>query len=253
MRAPDFNHWRQIPLDVEHFDYLRNSPWKRFWSGLWVTVVTGLTAFFDRLVFGLRVVGKENRKALGKQGAVVICNHVHWLDCTLLLGALWPRRQHFISLQSNLQLPVIRHIVRVGRCMPVPQETRLLPQFSAAIDQVLSQGQTLNIYPEGWLEPYHPGLRPFHNGAFSHAQRANVPILPTCITFAPRKGVWRIKRRPSMTLHILPPVYPDPTAPKGTEVVRLRKVCFAAMEECIKAHTTVDAWSTQNENAGGDA
>lgn len=240
MKAPDFARWKQIPLDVERFDYLRDSPLKKFWSDLLVTVVTALLEVFDRLVFGLRVVGKKNRKALGKQGAVVVCNHVHWLDCTLLLGAMWPRRQHFISLQSNLQLPVIRHIVRVGRCMPVPQEIRLLPHFSQAVDQVLSQGRTLNIYPEGWLEPYHPGLRPFRNGAFSYARSANVPLLPTCITFAPRKGIWRWKRRPCMTLHILPPVYPDPNAPKGSEVIRLRDACFAAMDACIRAHTTVD-------------
>ena len=181
MNAPDFERWRRMPLDVEHFDYLRNSPWKRFLSGTLVAVAAALLAVFDRLVFGLRVVGKENRKSLGKQGAVVICNHVHWLDCTLLLSALWPRPQHFISLQANLQLPVIRHIVRVGRCMPVPEDRRLLPQFSAAIDQVLAQGRTLNIYPEGHLEPYCTGLRPFHNGAFSHAYRAGVPVLPTCI------------------------------------------------------------------------
>lgn len=241
MRAPDFEHWRQIPLDVEHYDYLRLSPWKKFWSNFFLTLATGILFVLDHLVLGLRVEGRENLKKAGNGGAVTVCNHVHWLDCTFLLQAQWPRRQYFISLQSNMQLPFIRHLLFVARCMPVPQDRKLLRTFSDAMDSALRAGGIVNIYPEGWLIPYCDALRDFKNGAFSHAKDANVPVVPMCITYRKGRGLWRFKRRPCMTLHILPPVFPDPAASRAAETVRLRETCKAAMEACIRENSAVQA------------
>lgn len=236
MSTPDFDKWPQIPMDVERFDFLYSAPWKRAVSAVLLTLAAGLLTVFDFLAFGLRIEGRENLKPLGRGGAVAVCNHVHWMDCTMMFLALWPRRQHVISLQSNLEMAGIRHILHAARCMPVPRDRKQLPRFSQAINRALREGGVVNIYPEGWLVPYCRELRAFKNGAFSQARDAGAPILPMCVTYRKGRGLWRLKRRPCMTLHILPPVFPDMEAPRGPETVRLREACRAAMEACIAEH-----------------
>lgn len=232
MRGPDFTRWKQVPLDVEHFDYLRDAPVKRAVSAVLTTLVVALLTVMNRAVFGLRIKGRKNLKLLGRRGAVAVCNHVHWLDCSFLARAAWPRRQHFVTLQSNMEVPVIRQILRLARCMPVPREKRQLTRFSHAVDEALRAGAVVHIYPEGWLEPYCTELRTFKNGAFAFARDADVPVLPIRITYRRGRGPWRLKRRPCVMLHILPPIAPDHAAPRGPEIVRLREAARAAMERC---------------------
>ncbi len=143
-----------------------------------------------------------------------------------------------------MQLPFIRHLLFVARCMPVPQDRKLLRTFSDAMDAALRAGGIVNIYPEGWLIPYCDTLRDFKNGAFSHAKDAGVPVVPMCITYRKGRGLWRLKRRPCMTLHILPPVFPDPAAPRAADTVRLRETCKAAMEACIRENSAAQAENT---------
>lgn len=234
MRGIVFNDLPRIPLKIdENYDYLRRGA---LITALHTAVFSAgllLLRAYDFLLFGLRIEGWGNRIRLGRRGAVAVCNHVHTLDCTMMAQVLWPKRQYFVTLQSNLEMKGVRHLVRLLGGIPIPEDPALRRDFPQVLQEALGLGAVIPIYPEGELDYYCPTLRPFKNTAFSTAWRANVPVLPMCITYRKPRGIWRLKKRPCLTLHILPAVEPDPDAPRGKETVRLREETFARMAACL--------------------
>ena len=198
------------------------------------TLAVFLLRAYNFLLFGLRVEGWKNRARLGRKGAVAVCNHVHTLDCTMIAQVLWPKRQYYVALQSNLEMKGVRHFVRLFGGIPIPEDPELRLAFPGLLQKALSLGAVIPIYPEGELLHYCTELRPFKNTAFSTAWLAGVPILPMCITYRRPRGIWHFKKRPCLTLHILPAVIPDPEAPKSREVTRVRDEVIASMKACIE-------------------
>ncbi len=230
MTGPDFSSWPRRPLPSGGREYLSPSPRPRILLSLVLPILAGL----DLFLLGAKVEGRENLRALGKGGVVGICNHIHHLDCTLMARSLPRRRQNFLTLQSNLEMRLIGPLVSALGGVPIPTDHRQLPAFSSALREALAAGGVIHLYPEGELEPYCPTLRPFKNTAFSLAYDAQVPILPMCIVLREPRGLFRLyKRKPCMTLHILPPLFPDPSAPRAAEALRLKAACRAAMEDCL--------------------
>lgn len=96
----------------------------------------------------------------------------------------------------------------------------------------------MQIYPEGVLRFYYPGIRRFKNGAFAYAYDNNVPLLPSVITYAQPTGLHRLfKRKPCLRLTVLPPVYPDVSRPKRDEIARLRAVCTRQMTDFYRRNS----------------
>lgn len=191
---------------------------------------------WNRLIFGYRFTGKENRR-IAKQGAVTICNHVHYLDCTMVGCTLGYTMQYFVSLQANLEVPFVRFLVRILGGVPVPRIKRRIPEFSREMVRCLKEGKTVHIYPEGSLQLYYDGIRGFHNGAFSYAFDAGVPVVPFVITFHKPRGLLRVwKRKPCMHLAALDPVYPNPNASRRVEIRRMKDLCRQRMDDWYRLH-----------------
>lgn len=188
------------------------------------------------LLLGVRWHGLNHLAGVRGAGAVTVCNHVHMLDCTMV-GLCFPlRRQYFLTLKSNLEIPFLRHIVRALGGMPIAETVSGQREMAVAIQDVLSKGQILHVYPERVLYPfYDQGLRPFHRGAFTIASRQGVPILPMVVTFHPPRGLERlVRRKPCPHLTVLPPIYPDDSQPPRADADRMREQCRQAMEAEIK-------------------
>lgn len=237
MKGIVFNDLPRIPLDIgEDYDYLRRGKAATALHRAVFSLLLLPLRLYDFLLFGLRIEGWENRVKLGRRGAVAVCNHVHTLDCTMMAQVLWPKRQYFVTLQSNLEMKGVRHLVRLLGGIPIPEDPDLRRRFPQVLQEALSLGAVIPIYPEGELVHYCPRLRPFKNTPFSTAWRSGVPILPMCVTYREPRGLWRLKKRPCLTLHILPALEPDRSAPKAAEVVRLREETFEQMRACLAAH-----------------
>ncbi|MBS7316032.1 MAG: 1-acyl-sn-glycerol-3-phosphate acyltransferase [Clostridiaceae bacterium] len=235
MREPDFTLWRRIPLHIgPDYDYLRRGVFKTMLYGIIYTAAAALLRIFNFVLFGTRLRGRKNLRGLRKQGLVVTCNHVHWLDCSMVGAFLWPRRAYFITLQSNLELPVIRHLVRILGGIPIPRERRRMPEFHEAVLRVLREGAAVPIYPEGELHPYADCLYPLKKTAFSLAYDAGVPVLPVCITYRRGKGFFRFKKRPCLTVHALKPIFPDRSRNRRDEVEALCREVAAQMQLCME-------------------
>lgn len=214
------------------FDYLLDGVLGKISHFLVKIVALAILKPFNRLAFGFRIRGKENIRKVIKTGAVTICNHVHPMDCTFLFTAFWRKRMYYLTLSSNFQIPLIRHIIRIFGAIPISNNISAKQEMRQAMNSALQKGRFVQIYPEGILRPYYASLRPFQNGAFHMAYINNKPILPAVITFREPKGLYKIyKRKPCIQLTVLDPIYPNTKSQKTEEVRRLKELCRQRMQD----------------------
>ena len=228
---PGYNYLRADPGSRRLLTRLHYVCERAFWNFILVLIV-----FIDRVFLGLRIEGQENLKGLGGRGFVSVCNHVHMMDCTMAALALAHKRIFFVTLESNFRIPVIRHLVRALGGVPLPASPACMREMTAAMRTAVAEGFAVHLYPEGVLQPYAGTLRPFRKGAFTLAASIGAPVLPMAICYRRPRGLYALwKRRPCLTLRILPPVYPDPsqTPAAAARDLRLRAFysMFRAMEE----------------------
>jgi 1-acyl-sn-glycerol-3-phosphate acyltransferase len=116
-------------------------------------------------------------------GYVLVANHPTLVDVAALSAAFG--RLTCVAKSSLFRSPVIGHILRA--CAYVdgggsdPFSGALV--VGQAVERVAA-GMPVLIFPEGTRSP-EDGLRPFKQGAFEIACRANVPVLPVLIRCTP--------------------------------------------------------------------
>ena len=185
------------------------------------------------LLNGARIRGRRNVRALRRTGLVAVCNHVNAMDSPLASEALGLRRTYYVTLSSNLRIPFVRLLVRGLGGVPLGENPAQLCRLFENMELALRAGKAVMVFPEGQLEPYSPGLRPFRRGAFVLAADTGVPVLPMRITYREPKGLLRrLRRRPFLTLNVLPPLRPDMTLPPRERSLALQRACREAMEAC---------------------
>lgn len=193
-----------------------------------------LLPIYNRLMFGLTVSGEENLADVSG-GMVTICNHVHTLDCTMVAGVCRQHRMYFPTLDDNLQMPFVGHLVDDLGGIPIPGKLSEFRGFMEGIEAALRQGDAVHLFPEGSLEPYCSILRPFQKGAFTFAYDAEVPLLPMILTYRDVKGVRSLlRKKPLLHLEILKPVYPDVNNKRSHEIRRLLEKCRSEMQKILE-------------------
>lgn len=222
----------------ENYDYLRAGVLKSLWYRAVRFVAHLLLNIFNRVVFGLKVEGWDELVRLGASGAVVVCNHVHVMDCTFIDCMLPLRRVYYTTLETNFRIPVARHLIRWLGGVPIPRKVHELHHFGEVMEDALRRGKLVCMYPEAVLHPYYEGVRRFHDGAFVLAARSGCPVLPMAVSFRPARGLFRLyKRKPCVTLSILPAVgshrAETPSAVRE-EAERLRDICFSSIRQTVK-------------------
>ncbi len=188
----------------------RNNPvWVRFlrWCLYYLVLVPVLFCIL-KLGFGLKIVGKEHFRR--DRGSVITCNHIHYLDCTMIVLAAFPKHVTFATLNSNFRMPVVGWLLRQFECVAVGENLKETRTFLEDAKRRLKEQKSVCLYPEGELELYSHQIRPFQKGAFSLAVNANALIQPVVLHQRRPKGLWRLfKRKPLFTLEILPVIMPE--------------------------------------------
>ena len=151
------------------------------------------TAFFQRVVgwwlrkagqlVGVRVsvVGEPTQQA-----ALMVANHISWLDIVLLGGAANPR---FLSKQEVRQWPIIGWLAeKSGTLFITRGKPGAAAQASATILQALQAGRVVLLFPEGTTTMGND-VRTFHARLFAPAFEAVVPVQPVVVRYPGRDGL----------------------------------------------------------------
>lgn len=153
-----------------------------------------------------RVRGRENLRGV-KHPAMIICNHVSWVDFGFVLFALTPylRRRLAVAMEGErvaaMRNPpaelgfVARLFSRIGywlmtalfNVFPLPARAGFRESFAFAGDLV-DRGFSLAIFPEG-MRTRDGNLGPFRTGTGLLVNNLRLPIVPMRID-----GLWELKK-----------------------------------------------------------
>ncbi len=209
---------------------LSKNPFFRFFAFLFYEIIAvPLLRLNDFFVLGLSIRGRENLRALKGRGAVLVCNHVHKLDCTMIGIAAAPRKVVYTAMAPLFRWKVIGPLIRILGAVPVPPSAAPAAEIGSFVRQTAeaaASGRLVCVYPEGELIPYCRELRDLKDGAFLIAARADVPVIPMVIRGRERRGIWKIlkHRRPCLTLTAGTAIRPLPgqSPRRAAESLRLR-------------------------------
>jgi 1-acyl-sn-glycerol-3-phosphate acyltransferase len=132
------------------------------------------------LVYRFRVVGDEHIPSEG--AAVIVCNHVSFIDVVLLMAAS-PRPIRFLMDHRIFNTPVLGWLFRLAKAIPIAPRGEDPAAYEAAFeaaDQVLAEGDLLGIFPEGGLT-VDGQLQPFKGGIVKILARRPVPVVPMAL------------------------------------------------------------------------
>ena len=133
-----------------------------------------------------RVKHKDLDKIPEKGGAIIVCNHVSYMDALLLAGAV-RRPIRFIMFKPIYDLPVLNFIFRTGRTIPIISQHVDKEAYERAFDEIsegLEAGDLLCIFPEGKLTE-SGAINEFKTGIERILDRNPVPVVPMAL-----KGLW---------------------------------------------------------------
>ena len=189
-------------------DLLHHSIIYKILSSLLYLIAYPILFLLTKIWMGLKIEGRENLNNVGDE-YITVANHINMIDCAMITLSIFPRIPYFLTLQSNLEIPIIKYLVMLFKGIPIPRTVAGKEKMVNTIDGLLKRGEVVGIYPEGHLIPYYDGIREFKNGAFNFAVKNQVPILPIVFTYREPEGILKkFKKKPFITLTILEPEYP---------------------------------------------
>jgi 1-acyl-sn-glycerol-3-phosphate acyltransferase len=142
---------------------------------------------------GLQVIPDEG-------AAVVVCNHVSFVDALLLAGAV-RRPMRFVMYYKIYNLPVLNFIFRTAGAVPIAarhEDERIYAQAFERISQYLQCGELVCIFPEGKLTS-DGQINTFRGGIERILEENPVPVIPLALqglwgsffSRAPQRGLFR--------------------------------------------------------------
>ncbi|MGO1298926.1 MAG: 1-acyl-sn-glycerol-3-phosphate acyltransferase, partial [Vibrio sp.] len=147
-----------------------------------VHVVRLLISLSCRLLYRVKTRHIDNIPESG--GALIVCNHVSYLDA-LLLSAASPRLIRFVMEEDYANFPLIRHFLRRAGVIPInAARSQSIRRAFQAVEQALSEGELVCIFPEGRLTS-DGEIHSFMRGTDIILQRSTAPVIPVAI-----RGLW---------------------------------------------------------------
>ncbi|MEK8031132.1 MFS transporter [Ideonella sp. DXS29W] len=185
-----------------------------------------LAWMLSRFIYRLRLVDTEHIPSSGP--AVIVCNHVSFVDAVLLMAAS-PRPIRFVMDHRIFKVPVLGWLFKLAKAIPIAPRGEDPAAYEAAFeaaDAVLADDEIIGIFPEGGIT--HDGvLQPFKGGVMKIIERRPVPVIPVALvnlwgSFFSRAEGGRAMVKPfrrglfsRVTVVAAPPVAPQQVTPDG--------------------------------------
>jgi 1-acyl-sn-glycerol-3-phosphate acyltransferase len=132
-------------------------------------------------------VTRYNLDIIPEEGAaVLVCNHVTFVDSLFIAGSI-QRRIRFVMDHSYFKMPVLSYISRKSGVIPIAPEKEYPEVYEKAFDlisQALRNKELICIFPEGKLtgdgkiDEFRPGIEKIMS-------RDPVPVIPLAL-----RGLW---------------------------------------------------------------
>lgn len=118
--------------------------------------------------------------------AVLICNHVSFVDALILAGSI-KRPIRFVMYYKIFQLPILSFVFKTANAIPIAgakENSGLTKLAFNRISEALQDGELVCIFPEGKITESGE-MAEFKPGVIKILQRDPVPIIPLAL-----RGLW---------------------------------------------------------------
>jgi acyl-[acyl-carrier-protein]-phospholipid O-acyltransferase/long-chain-fatty-acid--[acyl-carrier-protein] ligase len=206
------------------------------------TIFKSMVKAMLRFAYRVEIAGSENMPKPG-EGAVVVVNHVSFLD-GLLLAAFLPGKPTFAVATSIAKTWWIKPMLKLFDAFPVDPTN---PMSAKRMVKAVREGRTLVIFPEGRITVTGALMKVF-DGPGMVADKSDAPIIPVRIdgaqfsSFSYLRGKVRLRAFPKIKLTILPPrrfVIEGEMSARTRRAIAGRKL-YDVMSEMIFATSDID-------------
>ena len=177
--------------------------------------------FATRTVYRVRVIGRDNFPE--KTGALLVCNHMSFVDVALLVAAT-DRPIRFLMYQGIYDHPVVKPFARMVKAIPISSEQHpreMLHSLKTATD-ALRNDEIVCIFAEGQITRTGQ-LLPFRRGLERIMKGVEVPIIPvnldgvwgSIFSFDRGRFLWKMPRRIPYRVTVS---FGKPMAPTSTAI-----------------------------------
>ncbi|MBV4454715.1 MULTISPECIES: MFS transporter [Pseudomonas] len=132
-------------------------------------------------------VEHRNLAAIPDEGAaLLVCNHVSFVDALLIGGAV-RRPIRFVMYYKIYRLPVLNFIFRTAGAIPIAgrnEDIQIYEKAFTRIAQYLKEGELVCIFPEGKLTA-DGEMNAFRGGVTRILEETAVPVIPMAL-----QGLW---------------------------------------------------------------
>ena len=157
-----------------------------------IYIYTLVPEFFMRFLVWLLIHSVYHVRSNGlekipeKSAAVLVCNHVSFVDAIIIAGCV-RRPVRFVMHHKIFAMPVLNFIFRTAKAIPIAgkfEDEVLLKKAFDDIDAALVNGDLVCIFPEGKLTT-DGDMNGFKTGIEDIISRRAVPVIPMAL-----QGLW---------------------------------------------------------------
>ena len=176
-------------------------------------------------IYRVRASGVENIPDRGP--AVVVCNHVSYMD-PIVLSACIRRPMRFVMYYKIFQLPMLRFLFQHAKAIPIAsakEDEGLMKKAFEKVDAELAAGNIVCIFPEGGITSDGEVQR-FRPGIEKVIANRPVPVVPIALqnlwgSWFSRSKDGRIRKFPRRLFVKVPVVIGEPVPPGDASAAAL--------------------------------
>src|SRR5580692_1248707 len=199
--------------------------------------------FATRTVYRVHVIGRDNFPEKG--GALLVCNHMSFVDAALLVAAT-DRPIRFLMYQGIYDHPIVKPFAKMVKAIPISSEQHpreMLHSLKTATD-ALRNDEIVCIFAEGQITRTGQ-LLPFRRGLERIMRGVEAPIIPvnldgvwgSIFSFDRGRFLWKMPRRIPyrVTVSFGKPMPPTTTAVEVRAAVQeLHAIAFERRKRHMK-------------------
>jgi acyl-[acyl-carrier-protein]-phospholipid O-acyltransferase/long-chain-fatty-acid--[acyl-carrier-protein] ligase len=139
--------------------------------------------FLTHTIYRVKVIGRENFP--DKTGALLVCNHMSFVDAALLIAST-DRPIRFVMYQGIYENPIVKPFAKMMKAIPISDELRPRDMIHSLhiASEALRQDEIVCIFAEGQITRTGQ-LLPFRRGFERIMKGVDVPIIPVSLD-----GIW---------------------------------------------------------------
>ena len=176
-------------------------------------------------IYRVRPSGIENIPDKGP--AIVVCNHVSYMDPIVLLASV-RRPMRFVMYYKIFQLPFLRFLFQQARAIPIAsarEDEHLMNEAFEKVDAELAAGNIVCIFPEGGITNDGEVQR-FRPGIERVIANRPVPVVPVALqnlwgSWFSRSSGGKIRKFPRRFFVKVPVVIGEPVMPGDVTAAKL--------------------------------